>query len=211
MTRTGSMNPVREALQVLGASFRDLWQDLWMSLVCNLLWLVATALVIPGPPATLALFYYGNRQAHGEMTDLGDVWRKFRQSWGAGWRWGIVNLAVIGVIVGDIYFTGGLNLPQGVLRYMQGFYLAVLGFWLLVQIYALAFMYQQEQPNVRMALRNGAVLLGRNIFFSIVLGLMAGVILLAGMPVFMLSAFFGGVYLAGVGNHAVIQRLGITE
>jgi hypothetical protein len=201
------MESTRRAFWVVGASFRDLWQDIFMSLACSLLWLIANALIIPGPPATMTLFYYGNRQAHGEMTNFFDLWRDFRRTWRVGWRWGILNLLVFAMLLGDIHFTGGLSWSSTVILYAQGFYLAVIGFWLLVQVYALAFLREQAKPSISMALRNSAVLLGRNIGFSVVLGALLGLILLVGLPLFMLSGFFGGVFLAGVGNHAVLLQI----
>jgi len=180
-----------------------------MSLVVSLLWLLANVLVIPGPPATLTLFYYSSCTAHGEVCDFGDLWREFRRSWGTGWRWGILNIAALLVLVGDVYLTGQLAWSLTTIRYVQGIYFTLAAVWMLVQVYALAFLREQEKTSIRMALRNGAVLLGRNIFFSIVLALIAGLILLAGIPLFMLSAFFGAVFVAGVGCHAVIDRLGI--
>jgi len=182
-----------------------------MSLACSLLWLVANALIIPGPPATMTLFYYGNRQAHGEVTDLIDLWREFRRAWIVGWRWGILNLLVFAMLLGDIYFTGRLSWPSGAIRFAQGFYLTVIVFWLLTQVYALAFLHEQVKPSIGVALRNSAVLMGRNIGFSVVLGVLLGLILLAGLPLFMLSGFFGGVFLAGVGNHAVLLQIEDAE
>ncbi len=67
------------AWQSVRLALADLWNDLWMALVCNVLWLLGMLLVIPGPPATLALFFYANRLAHGERADLSDFWTGFRR------------------------------------------------------------------------------------------------------------------------------------
>lgn len=205
------MNPLRAALKVLGSSFRDLWQDLWMSLVCSILWLIANVLVVTGPPATMTLFYYSSRAAHGELTDFGDLWHRFKRSFGVGWRWGIINLLVMAALIGDIALTGQLSWSQSTIRYAQGLYVALILVWTQVQLYALAFLQVQEEPRVRTAWRNGAVLLGRNILFSIVTGIPTLLILLAGIPLFMLTAFFGPVLVAGIATHAVIDKVGIAD
>lgn len=53
-------------------------------LVVNSLWIIANLLVIPGPPATIALQAYANRIVHNEVTDLSDLWQAFKRSWGVG-------------------------------------------------------------------------------------------------------------------------------
>ena len=60
---------------------------------------------------------------------------------------------------------------------------------------------------MRLALRNGAAMLGNNVIFSVTLGVLLGCILLLGTFLFMLSLAAGGVFVALVGNHAVLNRL----
>ena len=197
---------MRWVLEVLRASFRDLWGDLWTVAVCNLLWLISNVLIIPGPPATLALFYYTNRLAHGEVVDVSDYLYAFRRNWRTAWTWGAANLLMIAILAGDLTLTGKVGQGQGI-RFVQGFYLAALGAWFIVQMFALPFLYEQEQPSLRQAMRNGAVLIGRNLGFSMGLGLLIILILLAGTGLFLLSMAAGGVFVGLVGNHAVLNRL----
>ncbi|MGE5222093.1 MAG: DUF624 domain-containing protein [Omnitrophica WOR_2 bacterium] len=196
------------ALGVMRQALKDAWSDLWTVLVCNLVWLLAQLLIIPGPPATLALFYYANQKAKGEPSDLSDFWYGFRHYWRPAWRWGLLNDALLIVLAGDYLLTGRLS--QGMTAHLiQGFYLALLGVWLLIQLLTLPFLLEQETPSIRQALRNGAVMLGKNIGFSLLLGVLLTLILLAGIPLFMLSFAFGGMLLASAGNHAVLSRLAV--
>ncbi|MDD5370143.1 MAG: DUF624 domain-containing protein [Anaerolineaceae bacterium] len=204
------MPSLPSAFRVVRAALADVWGDLWLALVCDFLWLLALLLVIPGPPATLALFSYANRTAHGETVDLSDFWRTFRHSWGPGWRWGVVNFAVIFIFVGDIYLTGRGS-PTAITPLIQGFYFTCLGIWLLIQLYALPFLLEQEKPSLRTALRNAAVLFGRNIGFSLFLGIMLLLICLLGTLLFFLSLGFGGMFLAAAGNRAVLDRLEVQS
>jgi hypothetical protein len=197
-------------IQIIRDSLADVWSDLWTVLVCNLLWTISMVLVIPGPAATLALFYYTNRLAHGEVADLADYWGAFRHSWGLAWRWGFINLVVIAIFVADSILTGQLS-QTSLALFVQGFYLAGLAGWLLLQLFALPFLFEQETPSVRQALRNGAVLIGRNPGFAITLDGMLALLMVAGTILFMLSFAFGGVILAAVGNHAVLNRLELAR
>ena len=79
--------------------------------------------------------------------------------------------------------------------------------WLLVQLYALPFLFEQETPSVRLALRNGVSMLGSNLLFSATLGVLLAVALAVGILFFLVTFAAGGVFLALVGNHAVLNRL----
>ncbi len=199
-----------EGIHILRASLGDIWADLWTTAVCNLLWIFSWILIIPGPPATMAMFYYGNRLAHGEPADVKDFLGAMRRYWKTGWQWGLVSVILTAVLVADIVLTGHLGNSIWV-RFFQGFYLAALCIWLIVQLFALPFLFEQAKPNLRQALRNGAVMLGRNISFSLALAALLLCTLLVGMFLFMVSVVAGGSLLALAGNHAVINRLEEAE
>ncbi len=190
------------ALKVIQRAFGDTWEGIASVLACNLFWLLAQLLIIPGPPATLALFYYANRLANQEAADFSDFWRAFWRYWGPAWRWGLVNYLVIAILYFDERLTGAIG------PVVQGFYLASLAVWFLLQIYTLALLFEQDSPSVLQALRNAAVMLGRNITFSLVFGIVLALILLAGVPLFMLTFAFGGMLIASAGSHAVLNRIG---
>jgi len=195
-----------DAWSVLRAALRDTWDDLWSTAVCNLLWLLLSLSFFLGPPATAALFFYANRLAHGESTGVGEFLRAVRRYFGVGWRWGLVNGVMLFLLVGDVILTGRLSQSAG-MGLVQGLFLAGLLVWLLLQLYTLPFLFEQETPSVKLALRNGAAMLGNNILFSVALGVLLGCILLLGTVAFMLSLAAGGVFVALVGNHAVLNRL----
>jgi hypothetical protein len=196
---------------VVRAALGDTWSDLFNTAVINLLWLILTLLVVTAPPATLALFYVGNRIARGEPTDPRDFLSAVVRYWGAGWRWGLVQLVALGVLVGDIRLSGRLGGGTAVGQLAQGLYLAALACWLLLQLTALPFLFEQEAPSVRTALRNGAVMIGANVGFSAALGLFLLALLCLGAILFFLSLAGGAVFLALVGNHAVLDRLAVRR
>lgn len=197
---------MKAVLLILRDAFQDVWADLWTMLVCNLFWLVANVLIVPGPPATLALVYWGNRIAHGEAVDLSDFWRAFGRYWGPAWRWGGINLGVITFLIVDIALTG--RIVQGLWEpYLQGLYIALLAGWLTVQLFALPFLFEQKTMSVRQALHNGVVMIGKNLGFSIILILYLGLILIVSTIASMLSLMLGAVFIACVSNRAVLNRL----
>lgn len=197
---------MKTALSIVGGAFKDVWGDIWTMLVCNLFWLLANFLIIPGPPATLALVHYTNRLSHGEVADFSDFWEAFRGYWGPAWRWGAVNLGVMAFLLGDLLLTSRSG--QGIWQqYLQGLYIALLVAWLGIQFFALPFLFEQETMSVRQALRNAVALIGNNLAFAFLLGVILFLILIAGIITFVLSFAFGAVFLACASNRAVLNRL----
>ncbi len=195
------------ALRILGLSFRDTWKEFWTVLIVHLLFLFGNALIILGPPATIALFFYGNKIAHGEMANERDFLGAIRSYWKPAWRLGLINLLIIGLLTGDYYLIGKIVENSSLAYFIQGLYITLLAGWLLVQLFALPFLFEQHQPSVLQALRNAFVFLGRNLIFVVVLMLLLGLSLTAGTLAFMLSFAFGGAFVAFASNRAVLAHI----
>lgn len=195
-----------DAWQVIRAALRQTWADIFTTLVVNFLWFFFNLLIITGPPATLALFYVANRIAHDEPTDPGDFIAALRRYFGVGWRWGALNLFILFFLVGDYILTGRL-LQGDTARIVQGFYLLLLVIWSFLQLYLLPLMLEQERPELIQALRNAAVMFGRNLSFSLTLAGLVAAVLFTGVAFFLVTAAAGSIFLALVGNHAVLSRL----
>lgn len=198
---------MKDAWRVVRAALANLWHDLFTTAVVNLSWLLLCLPVVTGPPATLALFYTANRIASGEVTDPQDFFRALPRYFWLGWRWGLLNLVMLVVLVGDILLSGRLGADSNGARLVQGLYLAGLAFWLLLQLYVLGLVFEQEEPSLRMALRNGALMLGTNLVFSTSLLLLILLALILGSLLFFVSLAAGGLFVALVANHAVRNRL----
>ena len=198
---------VKSALKILGLSFRDVWQELWTILIVHLLFLLGNILIIPGPPVTLALFFYGNRIAHGERANERDFLEAIRHYWKPAWRWGLINFLVIGLLTGDYYLIGNMAASSSFASFIQGMYITLLAGWLLLQLFTLPFLFEQNQPSVVQALRNAAIFIGRNLILVFVLALLLALSLTAGILAFMLTFVFGGALIAFASNHAVLEHL----
>jgi hypothetical protein len=173
-------------------------------MVCNFVWLISVLLIIPGPPVTLALFYYTNRMVHEETVNISDFFKAIPRFWWIGWRWGILNLIALALLAGDILLTS--HQSQSVALF-SGLYFTLGAFWLLLQIFALPFLFEQETLSVQQALRNGAVMIGKNPFFSLSFLFLLLLTLTLGTVTFMLSIAFGGALVAFDGNRAVLNQL----
>lgn len=191
---------------IIRAALNDTADDLFTTAVVHLLWLILTLLVVTAPPATLALFYFSNRKAHGEVTDVGDFFYAFRRYFRTAWRWGLVNGFVVFFLGGDLILTGRLS-QSSIAQLIQGFYLALLVVWLFLQLYALPMLFEQTEPSLRQAWRNAAIMLGKNIGFSAALAVALLIVLLVSTFFFLIIMAAGGLLVALIANHAVLNRL----
>lgn len=198
---------IQMALQTLGWAFRSVWKEMWTILIVHLLFLLGNILIITGPPVTVALFFYCNRIAHEELASERDFLQAIRSYWKPAWRWGFVNLLIFGVLFGDYYLTGKLIRSSDTAHFVQGLYITLISVWLLIQVFALPFLFEQEQPLVLQALRNAIVFIRKNLVFVVVLALLLVFSLALGTLAFMLTFVFGGALIAFAGNHAVVEQL----
>ncbi len=194
------------AVKIIALSLHDTWEDLWTSLICNWVWLISNLLIIPGPPVTLALFYYTNQYIHGETVSIIDFFKAIPRLWWLAWRWGIMNIIILALLSGDFLLVGKSSQSAGT-HFFQGLYLAVLSFWLLLQMFTLSFLFEQEIPSMKIAFRNGIALIGKNLLFSFTLLVLLLIVLSLGVVAFMLTVALGAVFVAFAGNWAVFVHI----
>ena len=197
---------IKKIPSIYRLSLKEIWEDLWTMLVVNSLWIIANLLIIPGPPATIALHAYANRLVHGEVTDHSNFWQAFKHSWGVGWCWGAVNLVAL-ALLGINYYLVSNALDVNLGSFLQGLYIAVGLGWFLLQFFALPFLFEQEHMKVGQALRNSALMIGRNLGFSFLFGLSLLVFLALTTLTFALGIMYGAVFLALAGNFTVNDQL----
>jgi len=195
-----------EAWQVFRKTLSDLWDEMYLLVVVNVLWVALSVLLVTGPPATAGLFVLTHRLACGEAASLRDFFEGFRRYFWRSWLWAIVAGAGFFILGGDAVLMGGLSSADYVV-FIQGFFLMLLFLWAFVLLYAFPLVLEQEQSSLRLALRNALVMFATNQSFSITL---FGLALLAALLSSLLVAPWGiitVVFLALMGNHAVLDRL----
>lgn len=198
---------MRDAFLVVRSAIIDLWDNAFLVIFCSLVWLFLVLLIIPGPPATLALFDIAERIARREhLLDFGDYLRAIRTRFGLGWRWGIVNIPVLAIILIDIRFVPHMFSPS-LAASMQWFFFLALAIWIVVNWYALAFLFQQRDLSVRQALRNGSVLLLQYPLFTLTLVAITAVLLWLSTVLIIVNLLFGPMLVALISTFAVRDRL----
>ncbi|MEW5869733.1 MAG: YesL family protein [Chloroflexota bacterium] len=145
-------------------------------MVWNLLWLVFTLLVVTAPPASAALYYATNRLAHGQRANWRDFFTGLRQHFWLGWRWGLLNLVIIFVLLSNYIFYGSFE--GGWVSWVQGVFLALIFLWLLLQIFTFPLLLEQQDQRLRTALRNSLVFYVKRPGFCLGVGLTSLVLII---------------------------------
>jgi len=201
---------MKDALRVVRSAVINLWDNLFLAILCSLAWFFLALLIIPGPPATLALFDMAERIARREhLLEFRDYLRAVGKRFGLGWRWAAINIPVVAILLIDIAVAPRMVSPPAAIT-LQWFFIVAMALWLVVNWYALAFLFQQKETSLRQALRNGAVLLLQHPFFTLVLVAITVALLgLSAALVILIIAILllGPMLIALISTHAVLNRL----
>lgn len=186
---------------------QNYWDDMFTLMLCNLLWLLAQILIIPGPPATAALFTVTNRVAHGSCARVSDFWVGFKSLFWESWKWGALNILAI-LILGFaalFYGSGGFPPPTGYMLMSSN--LILLGIWLLAQLFAFPFWLEQVDKRIWLAVRNAVVTLAQNLPVTLAALLLTAAVLglTAAFPV--LTGLMTASFLTLVGNTVVVAQV----
>jgi uncharacterized membrane protein YesL len=188
------------------------WEFTWRSLVeafdntyeliiINALWLVFTVLVLTAPPAAAGLVYATNQLAHKKSASWRTFFEGFRKYIWTSYLWGISNIFVLVTFFLGIDFYGQFEVEW--LLCIRGLFIGLLIPWVLLQVYTLPLLIEQDEQRLTLALRNSSVLYLRNPGFSIGLVFVLAILfyisyLLKGAPVFI---FLGSLSAVLVNNN----------
>lgn len=198
---------MQKTFAVVGKTLTDYRDEMFGLMLCNLCWLVAQVLIIPGPPATAALFYVTNRVAHGHFARLSEFWQAFKRFFLVSCKWGALNLLVILVFGNAFLFYG-----SGKLLGSFGFVLALmnlvlLAMWFFTQLFAFPFWLEQSDKRIGQALRNALVLQANNVGLVMIV-LVLVVVMLALTVIFpVLLGMITAAFLTLLGNEVVVARV----
>jgi uncharacterized membrane protein YesL len=190
---------------VLKSAFSRWWSELITLTVLNVIWLGCQLVIILGPPATATMYAVAQRLAEGEHLFMRDVWADFRGVFWRAWQWGLANVVVVGIALGNFYAYRGFSGPGwGLLRLLWG---SVLLSWLQVQVFYWPFFYEQEDRSLRTTLTNSAKMLLLNPGFALSIGLLHLVLAVAGVVTGFPLGMTLMAWFALLGTYTVRARL----
>jgi len=191
-------------------SFRESLINIYYDLVplvsLNIIWFLLTLPIVTAFPAAAGLYYATNQLAHQKGAGWKTFFDGFRIHFWLSWRWGLLNLIILIVLVSNIKFYGQLEAEWSV--WLRGVIIGLSILWGIIQLYTFPFLLEQEKQRLSTALRNSMVLLATRpapvlsvAFLSLVLAVLSTVIVLPAWFFFTASL---SVYLA---NKVVIDSV----
>lgn len=183
--------------------------DISALVLINVIWFVFTALVVTAFPALGGLYYATNTLAHGKPADWRTFVEGFRAHFWLSWRWGILNVVIVGALVGNLLFYDQITAEWAAVA--RALVALVLTVWGVLQVFAWPLLMEQADRRVRVALRNSLVILIRLPVFA--LAAAGGLALLAWVSLFVMRpalVFISASLFAYLANKAVIRAIDRT-
>ncbi len=192
-------------LKLVWRGIRDLFEQFLSLTWFSLLWWVCFILIVPGPPATVALYSMADPRRQVSTPDFRDAvdvfWSAFRRSWGIF----LFTVPLMAVLVWNLYFFGGTT---QLLAAMTPLWMIMLVLIWVLMLYAYAVAGTMES-GVRNAFRGAVFVLVSRPLLSIVLSLFS-IILIVVMTITVLPmVLFGPALIASIVNRVVLFVLGV--
>jgi uncharacterized membrane protein YesL len=167
---------MKRALRAFWGALKDFWDELFLLMLMNIVTVLLLIPVVTFPPALAGLWSAANLVAKGRAIGWSDYFEAFRRYFWKAWGLALLNVLVEIILLANILFYAPANVPfeisPTVSFWIQALFLGVAFVWMIIQLYPMALLLEQEDQRLRVALRNAAVLFVANLGFTLVLGLL---------------------------------------
>lgn len=193
------------AFDVFLESLSEWWRD-WLNMaLLNVVWMLCWLTVLLGPPATMVAYRIASDFGRGGTLYPRELPGMLRRYFLQGWLWFLLQLVVATGVLVNLQFYARLGEPIGPL--LRGATLAVTALWLLLQIYTLPYLMEQGRGGLGLALRNSLLTTLASPLYTLVLGIIVGVLAAACLRLPFLLLFGVPMLIALIGSIAVRDRL----
>ncbi len=193
------------ALRVVKLAFLDLIEEIFLLCLFNILWSISALLVLPLPFATAGLAWAAAEIGQGKAIN----WRTFfeggRRHWKSAYLWALVNLVTWILIYVNFKFYSNLNASWTIAP--LSLLLSVTLVWAAMQLYTFPLLIAQEVPSLRMAYRNGLILIASQPMVIIVLLVLFVLLAIVSSLLFILVFVIDFAFIALLANRAVIESV----
>lgn len=177
-----------KAFVVMGRTLKAVYDELFLCVFLSLLWWLGTVLIIPAAPVTLGLHQVANRIANYKRVDSSFFWEAARANFGRGWLLYLLNLVIPVIIFTSIFFYLSTD---GWLRVLGFICIWLFIFVLMISQYYFPLFWQQDEPSIRLILRNAVLLALQHPLYTFLMLvfqlLMLGLSIAVTLPLFLLA------------------------
>lgn len=145
-----------KAFVVMGRAIKASYEELFFCVFMSVLWWIGTLLILPAAPVTVAMHKIANRMANYKRVDRNFYWEAARQHLGRGWLLYLMHLVLPATIWLNVWFYS-----QGGTTWLRIIGIAWLWILLLVLMllqYLFPLFWQQDEPSLKLVLRNAFLL-----------------------------------------------------
>lgn len=171
---------------------------------------VVLILLLVQAPVAMGLQHVANRIANYKRADSGFFWESWRKYPGRGYLLFILSVLIPAAIGFNIWFYFN---SQGWLQIVGVIWLWLFLFSLMAGQYVFPLLWQQDEPNVRLALRNSLLLALQHPLYSILLLLFQLLLLLLSFALTLPLILLAPALIALTGNFAlvgILQEMGLA-
>jgi len=156
-----------KAFTVMGRILKAAYEDLFICVFLSIAWWIGTILVLPAAPVMVAMHRVTNRIANYKRVDNSFFWEALRQHIGKGWLLYGISLLIPLAVFMNVWFY----------LYSTSSWLNIIGIawlWALLLVvmvlqYIFPLFWQQDEPEVRMILRNALLLVLRYPLYTLLI------------------------------------------
>jgi uncharacterized membrane protein YesL len=202
---------MKHVFRVFWEALKEFWDELFLLMLMNVVTVLLVIPVVTFPPALAGLWGAANLVAKGSAIHWSDYFEGFRRYFWKAWGLALLNILVAVIMFTNIRFYTPEIVPfdisPSVSLWIQALFVGVALLWVIVQMYPLALLFEQEDQRLRVALRNAAVLLITNLGFTIVLLLLLLIVAAISTAIPLLWFVVTPALFAVVCNRAVLHLL----
>jgi uncharacterized membrane protein YesL len=194
----------------MGRALKAAYDELFLCVFLSVAWWIGTILILPAAPVTLGIHQVANRIANYKRVDSSFFWEAARTHIGRGWLLYLINLLIPLAIAFNAWFYFQV---EGWLRTFGVFWVWLFVIALMTGQYFFPLFWQQDEPDLRLVLRNALLLALRHplytfliLIFQIVL---LGISIAITLPLILLTP----ALLALTANFAlvgILQEMGLA-
>lgn len=158
-----------QAFDVIVDSVKLWWKDWVNQVLVSLAMILASLTIILLPAALFGVYQETLDLVHNTRTGIGGWWKGFKQYFLKSLLWGLVNLIIALVLLTNLWFY--YNSEGAVAPILVIVSIIMLIFWLVWQFYSLACFFLQEQASLKLAWKNGFIVIIKNPLYTLIISL----------------------------------------
>jgi uncharacterized membrane protein YesL len=200
---------VKHAFRITWRSLRDTYEELFVLVGANLLALLLFLPLVTGPPALAGLHYLGFHIATEKRIEFGFFWQGFKDYFLDSWKLAALNVVVLGVLGGDVWFY--LTQVQGAWRVLGFVGAWMLLIWAVAQLYTFPLLVRQEERKFFLLIKNSVLLTLAYPVFSLTAAVLLALVLALSIVVPVAFVLVGLSFAAVMSAHALNHSIEMVE